>query len=637
MSHTGGLRFRTRPTSLWCIAILVLAAMFELADVPVWAQTSQKHVLVLYATRRDAQIALIGDREIPRILDAALEDGVDYHSEYIDRARFGSSDYRKAFGSFLRSKYNGQQFDVVIAMQDVALDLVVDNRDALFASTPIVFVSTLADSPRLPNSTGIVAPLNLRSTLTLALTLQPDTRNVFVVSGADDGAKVYAQQAREQLRMFQSRVSISYLEGLATRELDAAISSLPDRSILYYLVANRDGAGQVVQPLEYLDHLASVANAPIYSWVDSTIGHGVVGGSLKSLTAQTNAAAGMALRVLNGESADSIPVATDDFNVNQLDLRQLRDWGISENRAPAGTQVLFREPSAWARYKYYIVGAAAIVTAETLLILLLLVEGSRRRLAEERARGSEAALRSSHDRIRDLGGRLLGAQETERARIARELHDDVSQQLALLSIDLELLGDHVEPRSTDLAEAAMNRAQEIARSVHDLSHRLHPAKLRLIGLIAGIHGLRNEMSSGGMVISFNHNHVPPSFPADLTLCLFRVVQEALQNAVKYSNATKVAIDLSCEANRLTLNIADNGVGFDVRTAWGTGLGLISMSERLEAFGGAIDIQSTRGAGTQLAIDVPLTSHLFQGKRLPQTARAQQKRTREWTADRAAGV
>ena len=145
------------------------------------------------------------------------------------------------------------------------------------------------------------------------------------------------------------------------------------------------------------------------------------------------------------------------------------------------------------------------------------------------------------------------------------------------------------------------------------------------------------MSSGGMAISFNHNHVPPSFPADLTLCLFRVVQEALQNAVKYSNATKVAIDLGCEANRLTLKIADNGVGFDVQTAWGTGLGLISMRERLEAFGGAIDIQSTRGAGTQLAIDVPLTSHLFQGKRLPQTARAQQKRTREWTADRTAGV
>jgi len=637
MSRTGGLRFHMRPISPWRVAILLLVAMLELAAPQLWAQPTQKQVLVLYATRRDAQIALIGDREIPRILDTALEGGVDYHSEYIDRARFGVSDYRKAFASFLRSKYNGQHFDVVIAMQDVALDLVVDNRDTLFAATPVVFVSTVADSPRIPNSTGIVAPLNLRSTLTLALLLQPDIRNVFVVSGADAGAKVYAKEAREQLRMFQSRVSINHLEGLPTKDLDATLSSLPDHSIVYYLVANRDGAGQVVEPLEYLDHLTSVANAPTYSWVDSTMDHGVVGGSLKSLTLQTTSAARVALRVLKGESADSIPVATNDFNVSQLDWRQLRDWGISESRVPQGTQVLFREPSAWGRYKYYIVGAAAIVTAETLLILLLLVEGSRRRLAEERARGSEAALRSSHDRIRDLGSRLLGAQETERARIARELHDDVSQQLALLSIDLELLGDHVGPQSMELSEAAMNRAQEIARSVHDLSHRLHPAKLRLIGLIAGIQGLKNEMSSGGLAISFNHNHVPPTFPADLTLCLFRVVQEALQNAVKYSNATKVTIDLNCEADRLGLKIADNGVGFDVQAAWGAGLGLISMSERLEAFGGAIDIQSTRGAGTQLAIDVPLTSHLVQGQRRPQGSRAQPARAHEWTADRTAGV
>jgi len=638
MSHPGGrLRFRTRCTSPWYLAILLLAAVSELAANPAWAQTSQKKVLVLYSTRRDAQVSLTGDREIPRLLDAALDEDVDYHSEYIDRARFQGSDYRKVFGSFLRSKYAGQQFDVVIAMQDVALALVAENRDSVFASTPVVFVSTLGERPRLPNSTGVVAPLNLRTTISIALELQPDTRNVFVVSGADEAAREYAQHAREQLRMFQSRVAITYLEGLPTKDLEATVSSLPDHSVVYYLAINRDGAGQAVQPLEYIDHLTSIANAPIYSWVDSTMDHGVVGGSLKSLMAQTTAAARAAVRVLKGESADSIPVLMDDFNVSQLDWRQLKEWGISESRVPPGTLVLFKEPSAWDRYKYYIVGAAAVVTAETLLILLLLVESSRRRLAEERARGSEVALRSSHDRIRDLGARLLGAQEAERSRIARELHDDVSQQLALLSIDLELLGDHVGPPSMEMVEGAMNRAQEIARSVHDLSHRLHPAKLRLIGLIAGIHGLRQEMSSPTLAISFNHDHVPPSFPADLTLCLFRVVQEALQNAVKYSNAKNVAINMSCVPDRLTLSISDNGVGFDVQTAWGAGLGLISMSERLEAFGGAMNIQSTRGAGTRLTIDVPLTSHLFQGQRPLQPARQQSKRAREWTADRSAGV
>ena len=148
-----------------------------------------KQILVLYrpgATRGQ----LIGDRGSHRT--PALEEGVDYHSEYIDRARFEGADYRKAFGSFLRSKYAGQQFDVVIAMQDVALALVGDNRDTLFASTPVVFVSTLGDSPRIPNSTGVVSPLNLRTTLSMALELQPDIRNVFVVSGADEGARVSA-------------------------------------------------------------------------------------------------------------------------------------------------------------------------------------------------------------------------------------------------------------------------------------------------------------------------------------------------------------------------------------------------------------------------------------------------------------
>ena len=124
MSHPGGrLRFRTRCTSPWYLAILLLAAVSELAANPAWAQTSQKKVLVLYSTRRDAQVSLTGDREIPRLLDAALDEDVDYHSEYIDRARFQGSDYRKVFGSFLRSKYAGQQFDVVIARQDVALAL----------------------------------------------------------------------------------------------------------------------------------------------------------------------------------------------------------------------------------------------------------------------------------------------------------------------------------------------------------------------------------------------------------------------------------------------------------------------------------------------------------------------------------
>ena len=148
--------------------------------------------------------------------------------------------------------------------------------------------------------------------------------------------------------------------------------------------------------------------------------------------------------MLRGEPADSIPTSSPSLNVSQVDWRQLRRWGISEARVPAGTLVRFREPSAWDRYRIYILGAVAVLLAQTALIAGLLVQRARRRQAEEQVRGSQAELRTSYERIRDLGARLLNAQETERSRIARELHDDISQQLALLEIDLELLSGAVQ-------------------------------------------------------------------------------------------------------------------------------------------------------------------------------------------------
>ena len=250
-------------------------------------------------------------------------------------------------------------------------------------------------------------------------------------------------------------------------------------------------------------------------------------------------------------------------------------------------------------------GAATILLAQTVLIAGLLVQRSRRRQAEEQVRGSQAALRTSYERIRDLGARLLSAQENERSRIARELHDDISQQMALLEIDLELLGRAVQGDAGELAGDALARTQGIARSVHDLSHRLHPAKLRLIGLVSAIGGLQRELSQPNIEIAFTHDKVPPTLPPDVTLCLFRIAQEALHNAIKYSQARHVAVHLGGVSEGLALAIADDGVGFDVDAAWGTGLGLISMGERVEAIGGTFKVQSNPGIGTRLEVTVPL--------------------------------
>jgi signal transduction histidine kinase len=326
-----------------------------------------------------------------------------------------------------------------------------------------------------------------------------------------------------------------------------------------------------------------------------------VGGSLLDRNKMFEGVARLAIRVLHGERADSIQVSRSDFNVSQVDWRQLRRWGISEARVPAGVLIRFRESTVWDRYQVYILGALAVLLAQTALIAGLLVQRSHRRRAEEQLQESQATLRTSYERIRDLGARLLNAQEAERARIARELHDDIGQQTALLAIDLRRLGGSGRGPAGD----ALTRAQDIARSVHDLSHRLHPAKLRLIGLVGALDGLRRELSRSNLDATFTHDDVPSTLPPDLTLCLFRIVQEALQNALKYSGARHVAVHLGHVSRGLALTIVDDGVGFDVNAAWGKGLGLIGMKERIEAAGGTFEIRSAPGTGTRLEIAVPV--------------------------------
>jgi signal transduction histidine kinase len=585
--------------------ILLAAALVALPSATAWAQNGSKHVLVLYSTRQDAPISIAGAQVLPRLLDEGLQEELAFYVEYIDQGRFPDAGYQTAFGDFLRVKYTGQRPDLVVAIQAAAIEFLSVNRDKVFPGTPVVFLAGSALARPIENATGVIAEPDLASTIALATQLQPDIRNVFVVSGAAVPDERYESQARMQLQPFESRLSITYLSGLETKDLESRLSTLPARSIVYYLTFYQDSSGETFSPSEYLKHVAAIANAPTYSWIDSVMDYGAVGGSLLDRNAMMAAVAELSLRVLHGEQARGIPVSSPNLHVPQVDWRQLRRWGIDEARVPAGTRVRFQELSAWDRYKVYILGALALLVAQTALIAGLLVQRARRRRAEHEARGSQAALRTSVGRVRDLGARLLKAQETERSRIARELHDDISQQMALLAIDLELLGGAVQGHAGELAGEALNRVQSVARSVHDLSHRLHPAKLRLIGLVSALHGLQRELSRTDIAISFSDDNVPTSLPADLTLCLFRVVQEALQNALKYSGAKRVLVDLRGVPGGLALTVADDGVGFDVSAAWDKGLGLVSMGERLEAIGGTFEIHSTPGAGTRLEATVPL--------------------------------
>jgi signal transduction histidine kinase len=588
--------------------MVIVAVVCELASIGVaWAADEHKRILVLYSTRRDAEFSVVGEAELPKLLDAGLKRDLDYYSEFIDITRFPDAAYRVAVGDFIRLKYQGVAFDLVVAMGDAAAEFVDANQAGLFQNIPAVFLANNRDTRITGNASGFILERNFNNTVNLIEQLQPDVRDIFVVIGGAAADRQFERLAREQFKQFEPRFNFTYLTGLTVGDLERRVASLPEHSAVYYLLMTEDGAGNKFHPLDFVDRVTTAANRPTYSWVDSAMDHGIVGGNLYVQKAAIERIGELALRVLHGERADSIATSTINLGTVQIDWRQLRRWGIDEARLPAGALIMFREPSTWDRYKIYILGAIAVVLIQSGLITGLLVQRIRRRRAEGELGSSQEALRTSYDRIRDLGGRLLHAQESERARIARELHDDISQQASLLVIDLGMLRGNVQPQTRQLTDEAMSRAEEIVKSVHNLSHRLHPPKLRLIGLVAALRDLQNEMSQLGMPITFSHESVPLPLPPEVTLCLFRVVQEALQNAHKYSHARAVSVDLRGTPEGLTLTVADNGVGFDVDEAWGRGLGLISMGERLEAVGGTLKISSTPGEGTKVNVSVPLSA------------------------------
>lgn len=216
----------------------------------------------------------------------------------------------------------------------------------------------------------------------------------------------------------------------------------------------------------------------------------------------------------------------------------------------------------------------------------------------------------AQEALEKLGGRLIEAQEQERTRIARELHDDICQRLSLLSLELQQTYQFSNEKDSGMKERMFEiqqRCSEVAGDVQALSHQLHSSKLDYLGLVAALRSFCREYSQQHKVnLEFEDENIPNPLPRDISLCLFRVAQEALSNAVKYSRARRVCVTLRGMANQIQLEISDAGVGFDLEEAkQRTGLGLLSMQERVHMVNGAFSIQSKHNYGTRIVATVPL--------------------------------
>lgn len=564
-----------RPRGAWAIALVLAGAGVAAADEPA-------SVLVVDAAEP-------GQPERAAFLEgfgAVLQDPapVAIHTFNLELWQPGRVESARALDARFRERYQGIKLAVIVALGDRAIGAARRWRDSLWPGVPVVCLqSGDTEMPPLDTHQATVIRIHVdhAATLRTALALLPGTRNVAIVGGAEARGR-QASMLATTVRTTNRRLALIELVGLPMPELKRRVAGLPPQTLILSAGITVDGRGRRWVSADAHDYFAPSASAPIFTVHGALLGHGVVGGVVLDYEALGREAAERTLRLLAGEPALAMPVSDTRSLRPQFDHRELERWGIADHALPAGSQIVFRPLSFWEEHKGKVVAAGVALLLQSLAITSLLLERRRRRSAEER--------------LRQLSGRLIAAQEDERSRIARDLHDDAGQRLALLAIELDQL------QAGSLADAV----RALSADLHRIAHQLHPAILDQLGLLPAARRFAGELAARhGLTIEVVSERWPEALPRDAALVLYRVLQEALQNAVKHSGADRVEIAFRGGGDELTVRVADQGRGFAPEQLDGThGLGLAGMRERLHLVGGGLRIESAPGGGTMLEAWLP---------------------------------
>ena len=552
-------------------------------------------MLVLDTSTQGRPLGVALSSSFRQALEARTKAPVSIYEESLDAERFPDAEHLAAVRRFLEDKYRGHPPALVVAYGDPAVRFVLDWRDAPWPQPALVFLATQEATAAAARagaaSTGFLVRLDVEGSLRAALALLPDTEEIAVVSNGD----AYRPVVERALGSLSPRLRVRRLYDVPLDAIRRGITALPARSFVYYSQISFDRSRSFFGR-QGLVLLAASAPRPFFGHTGTYLGYGLVGGSLFQPEIAGEEAATLAARVLDGEPALAIPVAESRSSRLLFDDRELKRWKLDASRLPPGSEVRFRAPTLWEEHRATVIGTVALVLLEAGLIAALAAAVRRRRAAQKQ--------------LRRLSGRILTAQEEERRRIARELHDGASQQLALLAIELDQLGAGAPALEAPAhARALAGRARDLSRELHHIAYELHPAILDQLGLVPALRQFASQVEARhGIKIELGESGWPAGLPAAVALALYRVAQEALQNVAKHSGADEARIALRGSPDGVTLLVSDRGSGFDpAAPPSGITLGLAGMRERLRLVGGELCVDSTARGGTVIAAAVPASA------------------------------
>ena len=576
---------------LWRAAIgLALFAAFAAVGATV---TEPKRVLLVHSFGNDFAPFLTFRTELAK----RLGEPVDLHEVPLLTGRNGASPEDAPFVDYLLGLFPQRPPDLVVTIGGPALRLAQRQRQRLFPQAPMLFASAdqrhVQDAALTANDTVVAIKIDFPGLIENILEVLPETKQVAVVLGASPLEKFWAEELQREFQPFMQRINFVWLNQLSFEEIKQRVAALPPRSAILYGTLLVDAAGVPHAREVALKGLHTAANAPMFGIYSEQLGQGVVGGRFISNQELGRNAADVAIRILRGEAPGAIRTPPLTAGKPVYDSRELRRWGISEASLPTGSVVQFREPTVWQQYGSYITAGLIIFVLQSALIVTLFWQRARRRRAEH-----EAA---------SLSGRLLTVHENERRRLARELHDDVTQRLAALAIEAARVDSGTGQPTEGGTRSIRDGLVKLSEDVHALSYRLHPSVIDDLGLVEALKAECDRVARAGSVsVDVDAREIPLKLPQDTALCLFRIAQEALRNVVRHAKASAVEVSIAPMDGGLQLAVSDNGAGFDSTRHTGRhSLGHASMRERVHLLGGEVDIESTPGHGTTVIAWVPL--------------------------------
>jgi signal transduction histidine kinase len=607
-----------------CLAACV--ALMAFIATALQASAATRRVVLLFGERPELPALALLQADLVRTLSSNSDDPVEIYNESMDLSRLGWNNHQLFLRDFLQAKYADKKIDLAIAILSPALEFLLNYGSVIFPGTPIIFCgidkTELGNRLLPPQVRGILVKREFAPTVEIALRLHPRTEHAVVVAGTSEFDTRLLDEAKIDFEFYESRLDFKYLTTLPLQDLLTELSDLPPRTLVFYTTLLRDGAGETLVPREVVERVSAAANAPTYGFFDQYVGRGIVGGDVNSISAHGVEAAKLALQVLAGTEMSRPQVSEVPTNKILFDWRQLQRWGISESRLPRGSEIRFRESSAWEQYKTPILAISAAILLQAMLIAWLIHERQYRRRAERTARETFAELTQVN--------RMATAGELS-AAIAHEIRQPITGMVTMANAALRWLSR--ESPDVGRARDAMNKvvaaghqAGDVITNVRGLFGKdtqkkiptdlntLIQSVLKVVSLDLRKHGIESQLTLG--------EQLPPVIANEVQLQ--QVILNLVMNAIESMDSAEPRVlaikSEKTEYNDVCVSIADTGSGIDranlkrvfepmfTTKAHGMGMGLSICKSIIENHKGRIWVTAGAPRGSIFHFELPIGGH-----------------------------